>query len=32
MSKKTGKPFSAMLVLQDKTSGKVGFEFNYKGK
>lgn len=27
ISKKTGKPFSAMLVLQDKTSGKVGFEF-----
>ncbi|WGO82250.1 topoisomerase C-terminal repeat-containing protein [Arsenophonus apicola] len=26
-SKKTSKPFSAILVLQDKTSGKVGFEF-----
>ncbi|EFW11141.1 hypothetical protein SSYM_0199, partial [Serratia symbiotica str. Tucson] len=25
-------PFSAILVLQDKTSGKVGFEFNSNGK
>lgn len=31
-SKKTGKSFSAILVLQDKTSGKVGFEFNHNGK
>ncbi|WP_290608243.1 topoisomerase C-terminal repeat-containing protein [Arsenophonus sp. ENCA] len=28
ISKKTGKPFSAILILQDKTTGKVGFEFN----
>lgn len=29
-SKKTGKSFSAILVLQDKTSGKVGFNSNSK--
>lgn len=32
ISKKTGKPFLAILVLQDKTNGKVGFEFNRNGK
>ncbi|WGM03710.1 type IA DNA topoisomerase [Arsenophonus nasoniae] len=32
ISKKTGKTFSAILVLQDKTSGKVGFEFNSNRK
>lgn len=32
ISKKTGNPFSAILVLQDKTSGKLGFEFNHNGK
>ncbi|RMO24457.1 hypothetical protein ALQ34_200002 [Pseudomonas syringae pv. maculicola] len=30
VSKKTGKSFSAMLVLQDKTTGAVSFEFAKK--
>lgn len=30
VSKKTGKPFAAMLVLQDKTTGNVSFEFSPK--
>ncbi|WP_044345962.1 type IA DNA topoisomerase, partial [Pseudomonas meliae] len=30
VSKKTGKSFSAMLVLQDKTTGTVSFEFAKK--
>lgn len=32
ISKKTGESFSAILVLQDKAIGKVGFEFNNNRK
>lgn len=30
VSKKSGKPFAAILVLQDKTTGNVSFEFSPK--